>query len=161
VLLELFPAVVEAFRDLAAPDGLALVGRAPDPVPAARLTRSRTAAAVAARVTMSIPGPATLLGVLRAPGAGQSARDYLTKGSCRSRAPRGTAASARSRPGTGRSWQPPQRAKSALRASHAKAQAPLWTLIFHGSSAANQKDGESGQLAHDVIKYFRVVYTDN
>jgi len=37
-LLEYFPAAVQAFADLAAPDALALLGRAPDPDRAAKLS---------------------------------------------------------------------------------------------------------------------------
>jgi hypothetical protein len=44
-LREFFPAALHAFDDLAAPDALELLGRAPDPDRAARLSRSQIAAA--------------------------------------------------------------------------------------------------------------------
>ncbi|MCA1682285.1 MAG: IS110 family transposase, partial [Actinobacteria bacterium] len=45
-LREFFPAALEAFDDLAAPDALELLGAAPDPVAAARLSRSRIGGAL-------------------------------------------------------------------------------------------------------------------
>jgi len=45
-LREYFPAALEAFEDLAAPDALELLGKAPDPARAARLTRAQVAAAL-------------------------------------------------------------------------------------------------------------------
>ena len=45
-LREYFPAALEAFDDLAAADALELLGAAPDPDRAARLSRSRIAAAL-------------------------------------------------------------------------------------------------------------------
>jgi hypothetical protein len=45
-LHEYFPAAIEAFEDLDAPDTLELLARAPDPVRAARLTRARVSAAL-------------------------------------------------------------------------------------------------------------------
>jgi transposase/transposase IS116/IS110/IS902 family protein len=45
-LREFFPAALHAFDDLAAPDALELLGRAPDPDRAARLSRSQIAAAL-------------------------------------------------------------------------------------------------------------------
>ncbi len=45
-LREFFPAALEAFDDLAAPDALELLGRAPDPHQAARLSRSTIVAAL-------------------------------------------------------------------------------------------------------------------
>lgn len=45
-LREFFPAALEAFDDLAAADTLELLGRAPDPDRAARLSRSQLAAAL-------------------------------------------------------------------------------------------------------------------
>jgi hypothetical protein len=42
-LREYFPAALEAFEDLDAPDVLELLGKAPDPARAARLTRARSA----------------------------------------------------------------------------------------------------------------------
>lgn len=43
-LLEFFPAALEAFDDLVAPDALELLAKAPDPVSAARLSRAQIAA---------------------------------------------------------------------------------------------------------------------
>ena len=43
-LREYFPAALEAFEDLAAPDALELLGKAPDPARAARLTRAQVSA---------------------------------------------------------------------------------------------------------------------
>ena len=45
-LREYFPAALEAFEDLAAPDTLDLLGKAPDPARAAKLTRARISAAL-------------------------------------------------------------------------------------------------------------------
>jgi transposase len=45
-LLEFFPAALEAFADLTAPDALELLAKAPDPVAAARLSRAQIAAAL-------------------------------------------------------------------------------------------------------------------
>jgi transposase len=45
-LREYFPAALAAFEDLAAPDALELLARAPDPARAARLTRAQVAAAL-------------------------------------------------------------------------------------------------------------------
>ena len=45
-LLGYFPAALEAFGDLAAPDALELLGKAPDPARAARLTRAQVSAAL-------------------------------------------------------------------------------------------------------------------
>jgi transposase len=45
-LREYFPAALEAFEDLDAPDVLELLGKAPDPARAARLTRAQVAAAL-------------------------------------------------------------------------------------------------------------------
>ena len=45
-LREYFPAALEAFEDLDAPDTLELLGRAPDPARAARLTRAQVSAAL-------------------------------------------------------------------------------------------------------------------
>src|SRR6201985_3826315 len=45
-LREYFPAALEAFDDLDAPDALELLARAPDPARAARLTRAQVAAAL-------------------------------------------------------------------------------------------------------------------
>ncbi len=46
ILLEYFPAAVQAFADLAAPDALALLGRAPDPDRAAKLIRGQLVSAL-------------------------------------------------------------------------------------------------------------------
>jgi transposase len=45
-LREYFPAAIEAFEDLDAPDTLELLGKAPDPARAAKLTRAQVAAAL-------------------------------------------------------------------------------------------------------------------
>ena len=45
-LREYFPAAIEAFEDLDAPDVLELLGKAPDPARAARLTRAQISAAL-------------------------------------------------------------------------------------------------------------------
>src|SRR5271154_4418673 len=45
-LLEYFPAALEAYGDLAAADALELLGKAPDPARAARLTRAQVTAAL-------------------------------------------------------------------------------------------------------------------
>jgi len=45
-LREFFPAALEAFGDLTAPDALELLGRAPDPASAARLSRAQITAAL-------------------------------------------------------------------------------------------------------------------
>jgi transposase/transposase IS116/IS110/IS902 family protein len=45
-LREFFPAALEAFSDLTAPDALELLGRAPDPASAARLSRAQITAAL-------------------------------------------------------------------------------------------------------------------
>jgi transposase len=72
VLLEFFPAAVEAFADLAAADALSLLGRAPDPARAAMLTRGQlTAALRAARRHHADARADVLLTVLRAPGLRQ------------------------------------------------------------------------------------------
>jgi hypothetical protein len=68
-LLEFFPAAVEAFDDLAAADALSLLGRAPDPARAAKLTRTQiTAVLRAARRHHADARAGVLLAVLRAPG---------------------------------------------------------------------------------------------
>jgi transposase len=72
ILLEFFPAAVEAFDDLAAADALALLGRAPDPPRAARLTRAQVTAALRAAHRHHIDTrAAALLAALRAPGLRQ------------------------------------------------------------------------------------------
>ena len=45
-LREYFPAALEAFDELAAPDALELLGKAPDPARAAKLTRAQVSAAL-------------------------------------------------------------------------------------------------------------------
>ncbi len=47
-LLQVFPAAVEAFPDLAGKDSLILLGRAPSPARAAKLTRSQVVSALRA-----------------------------------------------------------------------------------------------------------------
>ena len=72
VLREFFPAAVEAFDDLAAADALSLLGRAPDPARAAKLTRAQiTAALRAARRHHAEARADAMLTVLRAPGLRQ------------------------------------------------------------------------------------------
>jgi transposase len=74
VLLEFFPAAVAAFGDLAAADALALLGRAPDPARAAKLTRAQiTAALRAARRHHADARADALLAALRVPGLRQPA----------------------------------------------------------------------------------------
>ena len=48
-LREYFPAALEAFDDLDAPDALELLGKAPDPARAARLTRAQVSRRAQAR----------------------------------------------------------------------------------------------------------------
>ena len=55
-LREYFPAALEAFEDLDAPDALELLGKAPDPARAARLTRAQVAAALKRRCRASPSG---------------------------------------------------------------------------------------------------------
>jgi len=72
VLREFFPAAAEAFDDLAAADALALLGRAPDPARAARLTRSQVTAALRAARRHHVEDRASaVLAILRAPGLRQ------------------------------------------------------------------------------------------
>jgi transposase len=71
-LLEFFPAAVGAFEDLAAEDSLRLLGRAPDPVRAAKLTRGQLVAALRAARRHHVEAKADALGaVLRAPALRQ------------------------------------------------------------------------------------------
>src|SRR5437660_613737 len=58
-LREYFPATLEAFDDLAAADTLELLGRAPDPARAARLTRAQVSAVLKRARRRDIPGRAT------------------------------------------------------------------------------------------------------
>ncbi|MCJ0902603.1 IS110 family transposase [Rhodococcus sp. ARC_M6] len=74
VLREFFPAAIDAFEDLAAVDSLRLLARAPDPVLAAKLTRSQLIAALrTARRHHAEAKANTLLAVLRAPALRQPA----------------------------------------------------------------------------------------
>jgi transposase len=71
-LREYFPAALEAFDDLGAPDALELLGKAPDPARAARLTRAQVSAALKRARRRDIAGKATaILGALRAGQLGQ------------------------------------------------------------------------------------------
>jgi transposase len=66
-LREYFPAALEAFEDLDAPDALELVGKVPDPALAARLTRAQVSAVLKRARRRDIPGKATaILAALRA-----------------------------------------------------------------------------------------------
>ncbi len=60
-LREYFPAALEAFADLDAPDALELLARAPDPARAARLTRAQISAALKRARRRDIPGKATVI----------------------------------------------------------------------------------------------------
>jgi hypothetical protein len=71
-LLAYFPAALEAFDDLDAPDTLELLGKAPDPARAARLTRAQVSAALKRARRRNIPDKATvILAALRSPQLGQ------------------------------------------------------------------------------------------
>jgi transposase len=71
-LREYFPAALEAFDDLDATDALELLGKAPDPARAARLTRARVSAALKRARRRDIPGKATaILAALRSEQLGQ------------------------------------------------------------------------------------------
>jgi hypothetical protein len=71
-LREYFPAAAEAFADLAAPDALELLGKAPDPARAARLTRAQVSAALKRARRRDIPAKATtILAALRSDQLGQ------------------------------------------------------------------------------------------
>ena len=71
-LREFFPAALEAFDDLAAPDALELLGRAPDPDRAARLSRSAIAAGLRRARRRDVEAKAERIqGVLRAPALRQ------------------------------------------------------------------------------------------
>ncbi len=73
-LREYFPAALEAFEDLDAPDTLELLGSAPDPARAARLTRARISAALKRARRRDIPGKASaILAALRGEHLGQPA----------------------------------------------------------------------------------------
>ena len=65
-LREYFPAALEAFEDLDAPDALELLAKAPDPARAARLTRAQVAAALKRARRRDIAGKAdAILAALR------------------------------------------------------------------------------------------------
>jgi transposase len=65
-LREYFPAALDAFEDLDAPDALDLLARAPDPARAARLTRAQVAAALKRARRRDIAGKAdAILAALR------------------------------------------------------------------------------------------------
>jgi hypothetical protein len=71
-LREYFPAALEAFEDLDAPDTLELLGRAPEPARAARLTRAQVSAALKRARRRDITGRATaILAALRSEQLGQ------------------------------------------------------------------------------------------
>jgi transposase len=71
-LLQYFPAAVQAFEDLAAPDALSVMGRAPNPDQAAKLTRGQLVAALRAARRHHVEAKAeALLAVLRAPALRQ------------------------------------------------------------------------------------------
>ena len=71
-LLEYFPAAVAAFEDLDAPDALELLGKAPDPARAAKLTRAQVSAVLkrAGRYKITERTDA-ILAALRSPQLGQ------------------------------------------------------------------------------------------
>jgi transposase len=71
-LREYFPAALEAFDDLDAPDTLELLGKAPDPARAARLTRAQVSAALKRAGRRNITDRATaILAALRGEQLGQ------------------------------------------------------------------------------------------
>jgi len=71
-LREYFPAALEAFDDLDAPDALELLGKAPEPARAARLTRAQVSAALKRARRRSIPDKAmAILAALRGEQLGQ------------------------------------------------------------------------------------------
>ena len=71
-LREYFPAALEAFDDLDAPDALELLGKAPDPAKAAKLTRAQVSAALKRARRRDIPGKATaIMAALRSAQLGQ------------------------------------------------------------------------------------------
>ena len=71
-LREYFPAALEAFDDLDAGDTLELLGKAPDPARAARLTRAQVSAALKRARRRGIPDKATaILAALRGPQLGR------------------------------------------------------------------------------------------
>jgi len=73
-LREYFPAALEAFGDLDAPDTLELLGRAPDPGQARKLTRAQVSAALKRARRRDIPGKASaILAALRSEQLAQPA----------------------------------------------------------------------------------------
>ena len=71
-LREYFPAALEAFEDLDASDTLELLGKAPDPARAARLTRAQVSAALKRARRRNIPDKATaIMAAMRGPQLGQ------------------------------------------------------------------------------------------
>jgi Transposase/Transposase IS116/IS110/IS902 family len=73
-LREYFPAALEAFDDLDAPDALELLGKAPEPARAARLTRAQVSAALKRAGRRNITDKATaILAALRGEHLGQPA----------------------------------------------------------------------------------------
>jgi transposase len=73
-LREYFPAALEAFDDLDAPDTLELLGKAPDPGRARKLTRAQVSAALKRARRRNIPDKATvILAALRSEQLGQPA----------------------------------------------------------------------------------------
>jgi Transposase/Transposase IS116/IS110/IS902 family len=73
-LLQYYPAAIEAFPDLDAPDALELLARAPDPVSARKLTRAQVSAAMKRARRRDIHGKATtVLAALRSEHLSQPA----------------------------------------------------------------------------------------
>src|SRR5690348_9999519 len=71
-LREYFPAALEAFEDLDAPEALELLGKAPDPARAAKMTRAQVSAALKRARRRDIPDKATaILAALRSGQLGQ------------------------------------------------------------------------------------------
>src|ERR1700685_2740926 len=71
-LREYYPAALEAFDDLDAPDTLELLGKAPDPARAAKLTRAQVSASLKRAGRRNIAERATaILAALRSPQLGQ------------------------------------------------------------------------------------------
>jgi Transposase/Transposase IS116/IS110/IS902 family len=71
-LLEYFPAAVAAFEDLDAPDALELLGKAPEPARAAKLTRAQVSAVLKRAGRYKITERAdAILAALRSPQLGQ------------------------------------------------------------------------------------------
>jgi hypothetical protein len=71
-LLEYYPAALEAYDDLDAPDTLELLGKAPDPARARKLTRAQVSAALKRAGRRNITGRATaILAALRGEQLGQ------------------------------------------------------------------------------------------